>query len=168
MVYPVGRWGMRPGLTLGGRRCGLLRRSSLATRRRDERHGHWVTDLQHLVDMDFNVIHPGRLKAGLREKRAVRDMMVRAGKREVRFALAQHRFAIGSNKADQFREIPNTSRPAVEHAKLQRNRRELRDVDVTNDADEDEIAGSFLANVFSEQRSLEIREDTGRIHVIDG
>ena len=118
--------------------------------------------------MDFDVINTSRLKLRLREKGAVGDVMVWAGQGEIGFALAQNGLAIRSDQTDQFGKIADASGPAVEHAELQGDSRKLRNVDVANDADEDEIAGGFLANVFCEQRSLEIREDAGRVHGIIG
>ena len=61
-------------------------------------------------------------------------------------------------------ELANAGAPAVDHTDLGRGDRDLGNPDDPEHSHQDEIAGGFGADVFTEQGALKVRKDSIRSH----
>ena len=91
-------------------------------------------------------------------------MMDRLLESELHLALAQNGGLVRTDEPHAFGEPTHTRGPAIENAKLHRRDGELGDPDEAEDADQDKISGDFLADFLAEQSTLEVGQDSARLH----
>jgi len=71
---------------------------------------------------------------------------------------------VRGDEADSFGEVTDAGGPAIEEAEAERDDRNLRNTNEVHDADEEEVAGDFLADFFAEEGALKVRENAGGVH----
>src|SRR5262249_47482474 len=83
---------------------------------------------------------------------------------ELYLALSQHGHLVRSDEAHALRELADTSGPAVEQAQFERHHRYLRNANEVQHADQEKVAVGFLPDFFAQQRALQVRQNSGRLH----
>jgi hypothetical protein len=130
----------------------------------DERNR--VTEFHDVIDKDFDEINASGLEFDLAEKGYVGGIEGRIFEGEFHLAFSQDGGLVGSDEADGFGEVADAGGPTIEKAQAEGDDWNLGDADEVHHADEEEVAGDFLADFFAEQRALEIGEDAGGVHLL--
>jgi hypothetical protein len=130
----------------------------------DNDHGHGITQLHDLIDEDLDVVNAGGRELEVAEHVGQHRHLGRVAELELRGILPDHR-AVRGDHADRLRELADAGAPAVHDEQTGCGDRHLRDADHVDDPHEDQVAGDFLADVFTKERALEIRDDAIRSHV---
>jgi hypothetical protein len=121
----------------------LLRRS------KDDRDG--VAEFHDVVHEDFHKVSARDFKFDLGKDSDVSGVERGVLEDKSDFAFAQDAGLVRADETDAFSELADAGRPAVEEAELERDDWNLRDANEVNDADENEVAGDFLADFFTEE-----------------
>jgi hypothetical protein len=132
---------------------------------RGDDEGDRVAEFHDVVDKDFDVVSTRGLEFYLAEKGHVGCVKSGIFEGEFHFAFSQHGCLVGSDEADGFGEVADASGPTIEEAKAKCHDWHLRDTDKVHDANEEEVAGNFLADFFAEEGALEVGEDAGSVHL---
>jgi hypothetical protein len=127
-----------------------------------DRHG--VAQLHDVVDKDFDVIGAGGFELDLGEDRNVGGVEGGILEHEFDFAFAQDRRLVWPNESHGLGELADAGGPAVEEVEFEGNDGKLGHADEIYDADEEEIAGDFLAYFLAEEGALEVGKDAGGLH----
>lgn len=123
------------------------------------------TQLHDIVDQNFDVIGSGRLKWNLAKNGNIRGIERGVFQRKSHFALSKDGGLVWRNQPNVLNELADSGGPAREKTKFSGGDRKLRDANEIDDADDDEIAIGFLANVFADQSALEVGENSCWLHI---
>ena len=87
-------------------------------------------------------------------------------KDELHLALAQHGGLIGGDETRGLDELPHAGGPAIEQAQLERDYWQVRHADEIDDSHQEEIPVGLLPDLFAQERALQIRQNSGRVHQV--
>ena len=132
--------------------------------RRGDDEGYGVAKFHDVIDEDFDVVSARYLEFDLAEEGDVGGVEGGVFEAEFDFAFSQDSRLVGGDEANSFGEVADSSGPAIEKAESKGNDGNLGDANEIHDAYQEEVAGDFLANFFTEEGALEIGEYAGGVH----
>ena len=118
--------------------------------RRGDNDGHRVAQFHHIIHQHFDIVGAGGFELDLTETNDIGGMKAGVLQRELALDFAQHSRLVRGDEPNCFRELAHTSRPAIEQGQFERHHGQLGDADQVDHADEDEVTGDFLANLFAQ------------------